>query len=286
MDEFTATLRAREVVAKVRPTTAPVPVEAYAECIGARIKYQDDLGPEEAGFSFEAGGKKFVCVNARDGVGRQRFTICHEIAHLVLKLPSEHKLGPSWSYSKRPENEVFCDAFAAELLLPHHLFKPRVESVELGFSAVEELAEAFGASWTSTGSRFALVASVPCAYVLAENGLVRYASRSRSLREARGWIPRGTKLPASSMAARVRLGHLPSGPEECDADTWFSAWDRGGVLLEDARHASHWDQTHALLWFEDEEVPQVNRGESSEEDESALTELDGILPWPGGRRRR
>ncbi len=84
IDEFTAVLRAREFVRKVNPTSIPVAVEKYSNEIGAVIRPQTDLEPDEAGNSFESNGKYFVCPNANDSLERQRFTICHEIAHIKL----------------------------------------------------------------------------------------------------------------------------------------------------------------------------------------------------------
>src|ERR1700741_434341 len=108
MDEFTAILKAREFVNKVGSNAVPVSVEAYAEAIGARIKYDSSMKPGEDGCSTVFAGKLIIAVNARDLLQRQRFTICHEIAHAVLGLDSEHG-GNSWSYAKRPLNEVLCD---------------------------------------------------------------------------------------------------------------------------------------------------------------------------------
>ena len=72
-----------------------------------------------------------------------------------------------------------------------------------------------------------------------------------------------------------------------DADVWFSDWTRDGSLLEDARHLKQWDQTVALIWFEDEEVPSETLDRRlREEEETGLAELDGILPWPGKKKRR
>ncbi len=287
MDEVTAVWRAREFVRKVRPDVVPVPVERYAAEIGAEVRVEVGLEPDEAGCSFEAGGKRFICVNAGDRRTRQRFTICHEIAHFVLKLPSEHKNSPAWSYMRRPLNEIWCDVFAAELLLPINLFKPRVVRSEMSLEAVGTLAGEFDTSLTATGSRFAFVAESPCAFVLAEGGVVRYASRSKALRDAFAMIPSGSKLPRESLSERLRQGRVPDGPEECDADLWFAQWERGGVVLEDARHLESWDQTLTLLCFEDDELPEKGPRESDGGDEeAALQELDGILPWPGKRRRR
>ncbi len=47
-----------------------------------------------------------------------------------------------------------------------------------------------------------------------------------------------------------------------------------------------WDQTVSLIWFEDEEVPSPPRSLREEEEEVGLHELDGVLPWPGKKRRR
>ena len=74
--------------------------------------------------SFEHDGRYHICVNSKDLKERQRFTVCHEIAHIVLGLPSDHKTSPGWSYAKKSLGEILCDVFAAELLLPASLFKP------------------------------------------------------------------------------------------------------------------------------------------------------------------
>ena len=130
MDEFTAVLRARELTVAVNPTTIPVAVEAYAAKVGAIIRVETDLGQDEAGWSFERGGKYYICINGKDQEERRRFTICHEIAHIVLCLPSDHKALPWWSYAKRSADEILCDVFAAELLLPYRIFKPAAEKEE------------------------------------------------------------------------------------------------------------------------------------------------------------
>jgi Zn-dependent peptidase ImmA (M78 family) len=123
VDEFVAVLKARELINKVSPSVIPVPIEAYVDHVGAVLRPQYDLEQTEPGWSFASSGKHYICFNAKDRDERQRFTICHELAHIVLGLPSEHKQ-PWWSYAKRSPNEIVCDTFAAELLLPFKLFKP------------------------------------------------------------------------------------------------------------------------------------------------------------------
>jgi hypothetical protein len=286
VDELSVVLKARELINKVNPTIIPVPIEVYVEHVGAVLRLERDLEPNEPGWSFKSNGKHYIRVNAKDREERRRFTACHELAHIVLGLPSEHQELPWWSYAKRSPNEIFCDVFAAELLLPYKLFKPLAEKVDISLAAVDDLAEHFVASGMATGSRFAALVSAPCAFVLSEQGKVRYTSRSTALREANAWISPRMALPRGSVSERVRVGGACDGPEETEADVWFDDWDRGGVLHEDARHLKQWDQTVALLWFQDEKVPPPKRERRQEQEELGLSELDGILPWPGKKRRK
>ena len=287
MDEFSVVLRARTFVRETGSLGLPPSVEAYVQQIGGVLRHEADLPDDEPGYSFESNGKHFICVNDKDSEERRRFTACHEIAHIVLGLPSDHSSMPWWSYAKRPKNEVLCDVFAAELLLPKQLFEPLVRKEQIGLSAIDELGRRFLASATATGSRYAMVMDAPCAFVLSENGVVRYASRSKTLRDAGGWIPPRMEVPPETLSAGLRAGSMETAPDKVAADVWFSDWRRGGMVLEQARFLKPWDQTLTLLWFEDEEVPPPTRDTSDTKDEEPLLrELDGFLPWPGKRRRR
>jgi hypothetical protein len=130
---------------------------------------------------------------------------------------------------------------------------------------------------------------------------VVYASRSRPLKDANAFIARQLELPPGSASAQARAGD-PIERTEIDADAWFNDWEKGGVLLEEARHLEQWDQTLTLLWFEKGEVPSratSHRQESrwevegrdipyrrDEEDEFGLKELDGQLRWRRRSHRR
>jgi len=286
MDELAIALKARGFVADCGHVALPVSVDVYAAKIGGVIK-PDTLGEDEDAWSVRLpSGKYRICVNCAHNGRRQRFSACHEIAHVVLGIPTDHS-NPSWRYAKRPPSEVACDVFAAELLLPHRLFKPRVDASEMGISAVSDLAEEFDASLISTGSRFATFSREMCAFVLSEEGQVRYSARSPQLRDAKGWVKSGMRLPDGSYSARLRSGERPTGPEDAEAAEWFADWNRDGALQEDAIHISQWDQTLTLLWFDGDDVPppRVDHGRWEEEN-TGLRELDGVLPWPGRSRRK
>ncbi|MCY4025392.1 MAG: ImmA/IrrE family metallo-endopeptidase [Acidobacteria bacterium] len=301
LDEFTVVMKARGFVAKAKPSVIPVPLQVYLAEVGAVLRRDEDLGPDEPGWSVKSpSGRYYICVNARDPEQRQRFTVCHEIGHIVLGLKSDHATQP-WS-AKRPPEERMCDLFAAELLMPEGVFRPLAEGSAVSLASVDELAGRFSTSTVATGSRFAAAISTPCAFVLSEHGKVRYTSRSRALADVNAWVAPHSELPRGTVSHGVRAG----GTEcrgEIDADVWFSDWERGGTLLEEARHLSRWDLTLSLLWFENGSVPRVRDrdrgrrweiegregdewGRDEDEDEYGLRELDGNLRWPGKGRRR
>ena len=300
LDEFSVVLKARKFVTDVNVTAIPVPLERYLMEARATVREMADMAPGEAGTCFPmANGSYRICVNANDRVERRRFTVCHEIGHIVLGLKSDHRTEP-WT-TGRPLAERLCDVFAAELLLPHKLFEPAADIVPVSLASIDTLANQFEASVTSTGSRYADSVSTPCAFVLSHKGRVINASRSKALKDANAFIERQLELPRGSISARKRAGDaLDKG--ESEAADWFSNWEREGVLLEEARHLKQWDQTLTLLWFENEEVPsslqhirRERRWEAEgrdvsyrreEEDQFGLKELDGQLRWPGKSRRR
>lgn len=286
MDELAVAMKAREFIAKCGPLALPVSVEAYAAQVGGVVK-QEALQEHEDAWSFRTPtGKYRICVNCSHNVRRQRFSVCHEVAHEVLGIASDHS-APSWSFSRRPPGEIACDIFAAELLLPYKLFKPRVDAADMDFAAIGDLADEFDASLMSTGSRFATFSRELCAFVLSEGGKVRYCARSASLRSAKAWVRPGMALPPDSLSACMRSGADRTGPESADPDEWFEDWERDGALLEDARHLDAWDQTLTLLWFEDEDLPPPPPERQRWEQETyGLRELDGELPWPGRSKRR
>ena len=192
-----------------------------------------------------------------------------------------------------------CDSFAAELLLPKRLFQPLAEKSAVSLASVDALAERFVASTMATGSRYAEVISTPCAFVISENGKIRYASRSKPLIDGGAWIRPGEDVPRGTVSKRAIEG-AATPREEVPADEWFSDWERGGTLIEEARHLPRWNRTLSLLWFESEEVPPPVRDrdrsrweiegreidEYRDDEEDGLEELGDNLRWPGSRRRR
>ena len=293
MNEFRTILKAREFVREVGITRVPVDIESLAAAANAKIKIVHDLDDAESGQTTQYRGKHFIIVNGNHKETRQRFTVLHEIAHIVLGLPSQHhgsKLTTDllMRYRRRPEEEILCDVFAAECLLPYDVFSKDVGDVDVSLDAVKTLAQEYKASLTATGSRFALNAKEPCAFVLSEEGSVRYVSRSRFLNELKGWINFNVSVPKRSVAHRLfRNEPNTNGYDELPTDVWFDGGIKNRPMLaEEATLLQEWNQCLSLIWFDEDLIPMHDRRNEDRIDEPLLEELDGILPWPTKKRRK
>lgn len=287
MDEADVQLRARQFVAGIDTSNIQNDLSPYVRAANAKV-LKDELGEGESGATYtRPDGKHIITINSREIEARQRFTLCHEIAHIILNLPSSHKEVPSWSYAKRDANEVMCDIFAAELLMPYKLWKEKVPKGEPSVKVIENMAEEFRCSFPAAASRYANMADIPCAFVTIERDTVRYAARSMPLRRTGAWIRPRSSIPNGSIAHRLRVdGKSQTQVGEVAQDIWFDNWVNGLDMREMARHYQSSDTTISLLWFDDEDQPitEVDRFGVRVVEDSGLAELTGELPWPGKRR--
>jgi Zn-dependent peptidase ImmA (M78 family) len=289
VDEAEVQQKARAFVTGVDASNIRDDLSPYVAAVNAKV-VKEELGEDESGYTItKPNGKHVITVNSLEPEERQRFTICHEVAHIALNLPSSHDEVPSWSFAKRHPNEVSCDTFAAELLMPYQQWLAAVPRGEPSVALIEQMASKFHTSFPATASRFASLADMPCAFITMERGSIRYAARSMSLRRANAWIPPRSPIPPGSVSQRLRTAEVSaSDTEEVAQDIWFDNWEKGLDLWELARHYHRSDTTIALLWFDDEELPEieVNRFGVRIEDNGGLAELTGELPWPGRSRKR
>ena len=103
--------------------------------VGAKLSF--DRSMIESGALVEDGSELVVLVKPTDSWQRQKFTIAHEIGHLVgrvfqLRLP--------------PNEERWCDAFASELLLPGQWIERRYSRAPQSVNAVSALSKTAGVS--------------------------------------------------------------------------------------------------------------------------------------------
>lgn len=77
-----------------------------------------ELTDDFSGMSVKAGSKKFILINANHSLGRQHFTICHELYHIFFDDNFKPHHCCTGLFNKRDMNEYFADVFASYMLMP------------------------------------------------------------------------------------------------------------------------------------------------------------------------
>lgn len=77
-----------------------------------------DLSEGFSGMSVKAGDKMFMLINSQHSLGRQHFTICHELYHLKFDKDFQPHLCQSGLFNKKLQNEFRADIFASYFLMP------------------------------------------------------------------------------------------------------------------------------------------------------------------------
>lgn len=140
--------RAVAVLRKFGIEQPPIPVEDIADRVGALI-VRNNFDGTESGFTLRDGSRIIIGVNTRTSRKRQRFTIAHEIGHVVLHespLIVDHSVRMDWrdnvSSLGTERQEIEANAFGASLLMPQEMVIARAK--EYSAHAPHSLA---GASW-------------------------------------------------------------------------------------------------------------------------------------------
>lgn len=291
IDELAIRLTARRFMVDLDLSSIDKDLSVYTRKVNAKLT-TEEIGDGESGYTLtRRDGKSSIVVNELERRERQRFSACHEVAHLVLGLASNHQETPSWSYTKRDDNEIACDIFASELLMPFEAFKHDVDGGEPSFELVECLRAKYVVSFAACASRLAAVTEYPCAFVFMNSSVVRYASRSKALRDLNAWVEMRAPIPPGSVAWRLaREGEWSGEDPRVPQDVWFRDWPKGYDLTELAKHYPTFEETFSLLWFEQDSGPvePVNNwsGTPTQEDDGGLKELDGVLEFHKRSKKR
>ncbi|NAS22159.1 ImmA/IrrE family metallo-endopeptidase [Herbidospora sp. NEAU-GS84] len=121
--------KAESVLNKYSIRTLPIPVEEIAQAEGAEIARHRFEGPE-SGFALRNGSRWIIGVNTQTSRRRQRFTIAHELGHLLLHEGRELTvdqavlridLRDEVSSMATKVEEIEANAFAANILMPEDM---------------------------------------------------------------------------------------------------------------------------------------------------------------------
>ena len=187
--------------------------------------------------------------------GRRRFAIAHELGHWTLH-QSVTQLASCTTEDmvaryQGSSPEVEANVFAAELLMPRHLFLPAIEAQPTA-KLINELADRFETSRTSTSFRITELTSRPFLIVLSKAGEVKWWQASSALQNEI-WIRQNKPVPESSVAGKVFAGQAPpSQPSSVPLNDWLTRNNTDAEsVYEDVIAMPDYDQVLSLLWLDD-----------------------------------
>lgn len=116
----------RELLGNAKIERPPVPVEKIASLLKVQVKYSP-LEGNISGLTYKHNGKTVIGINALHPEVRQRFTLAHELGHLLLNHKGDFFLDrvilfrDSHSSAGTNPPEIEANRFAAELLMPRDM---------------------------------------------------------------------------------------------------------------------------------------------------------------------
>lgn len=133
---------AKKLLEEKKFCRTPIPVESIAKDLGIRLQFEPIEGKDEiSGMLFKDGNRTIIGVNSAHPKTRQRFTIAHEIGHLLLHrgelfLDANISFRDSRSSLATDQEEIEANSFAAELLMPRELLKAEVQKRVIKYGSV------------------------------------------------------------------------------------------------------------------------------------------------------
>lgn len=226
-------------------------LEAIAYHCGAVIMRQPLSGCE--GRLLGNGDRAIITVNASSSDARQRFSAAHELGHWVRHRGRlAHYCTAEMIAWGRPQKNAEAEAnrFAADLLMPDYMFRPRAAQRPIVFDTVRELARTFRTSLTSTAIRLVERGSFPAMALCC-------SAKSRE------WFVRGEDVPERlfpvrqpgkyTIAHRLLSGGIGTiGAEAVCAAEWFDHEDAYRYSVVEDSVEIRPGLVLTLLWWKDE----------------------------------
>lgn len=154
--------RAQQLLNAVGNPDLPIDPLPIANYLGAQVRKADFTHDGMSGALFQQAGTKIIYYNAQHPPVRQRFTVAHEIGHLILHgsendfVDSDENV--SWSFRSeslnqedrdRARREIQANMFAAALLIP----RQELMNVLAVTDDLSDIANVFGVSRQAVAAR-------------------------------------------------------------------------------------------------------------------------------------
>ncbi|MDY6894064.1 MAG: ImmA/IrrE family metallo-endopeptidase [Thermotogota bacterium] len=197
----------------------------------------------------KTGKSATIRISPTDSMARKRFSIAHELGHLLLghivsiqKVCSDADM-MNWYQSN---HETQANFFASELILPTKLVSGQCNIRNISLEPIKQIARNFRASLTASAIKFVRLCPHKCAIVYSAEGKIKWFYKSPD------WWPfilKDQRLDKRTLAYDF-FADKPMEPEpsEVDADAWVES--RGvDEIVEHSIASSQYGFVLSLLWL-------------------------------------
>ena len=242
-----------------------IDLDKIAEQLRARIEI-GDLDGATARVIRIGPTARIIVTNRLADLGAIRFSIAHELSHLVL----EHELaidGPSGALERvcnplrgdHIGSEREASVHASELLMPEPMVRPMCAVSDVTLAPAYAIARTFKTSLLASAMRFVELTEKRCAVVYSELGRVKWVKPSATFP---AWIPRRRRLHSTSPAFEYsQRGRIDSDPHVLPATAWLPCKRIELANVQIVEHAAVVPELGAvfsLLWIPDREVEHLD----------------------------
>lgn len=247
---------AQDLLAKMQ-IAAPgeIDLEMLAFAAGKLLVEEGGLETSEGRLVASPDKGGFIRVRSGMNPGRKRFTIAHEIGHFVLHplISQDHQDQRSaftiWHHSSE---EAEANIFAAELLMPEFLFKPRCRGRTPSLALLDSLAEEFNSSLMATAFQYLHYTNEQVALVVSSGEKILW------IKKVKDFWPKiqMNRIHRHSAAGEILAGKAGDTKKmvRAPAYAWLENFleDSEKDIMEDSRLIEYYGQTITLLWMKDD----------------------------------
>lgn len=236
------------------PTEVPLETVIFSQ----RAFYEEVPLMGKEGEIVSAGGRSIISVNSNILYeSKKRFAAAHELGHFILHrniLPvftdTEEQL-MSWYQDGPHEQEA--NQFAAEFLMPSHIFYQECLRKKFGPEVIEHLSNKFIVSKTAAILKFAVRGNHPIFIVYCKDGLMKWWKKSTDFYHYFNFR-RNAPPPRNSVAAEIFAKKKAYIGDEAKQEIWKSDWFELKENEEDSKfyeyciYSPSYNFTISVLW--------------------------------------
>lgn len=225
---------ASSVLQQIQELPLPIPIQDIAKALGIyEIREESIASFEGALIAPIEKNEGAILVNAKQTRKRKRYTIAHELGHYLnpwheslphKKVHCDSKdmtIEGHKTNNREIKMEIEANEFAAEILMPSHLFQKRIQdNRELGLECIISLADIFEVSREATARRYVNYVDEPMAVIFSQQGKIRYIKKHSDFPRLSVWNK--DPLPNGSLSKnnKLEIGKV-SEWEKIDGTIWL-----------------------------------------------------------------